>query len=236
MPKKPKPPPCDPVTKQHTSCVDCEAREDSLMCSSPEGLAVIEKVKVVTKLKAGQYIFYAGNDPLGIFTLQKGLVKLEVTSESGVAHTLRMVGPGGALGYRSLFADEPYHASAVAVEDVVLCFIPKHDILSLFKTHPDIMVKLLSHVSKDLRQAEKKWMDQMDKGASERVAEALLFLQENFANQNWTRREIAQWAGTTPETVIRTLAQFEKENLIHQKEGRHIEIINRDELKVRAHH
>jgi CRP-like cAMP-binding protein len=79
-------------------------------------------------------------------------------------------------------------------------------------------------------------MDQMDKGASERVAEALLFLQENFANQNWTRREIAQWAGTTPETVIRTLAQFEKENLIHQKEGRHIEIINRDELKVRAHH
>jgi CRP-like cAMP-binding protein len=145
-----------------------------------------------------------------------------------------MVGPGGVLGYRSLFAEEPYHASAVAVKDCELCFIPKSDILDIFKKHPELTLKLLNHLSKDLRHAEEKWMDQMDKGAPERIAEAVLFLNEHFEQQSWTRREIAQWAGTTPETVIRTLAQFEKEGLIDQTEGRNIRIIKKEKLKERT--
>lgn len=233
MNKKNKAPQCDPLSVDRFECATCGIRSESLVCSTPDVVDLIEKSKVMTRFKAGQYIFYAGNDPLGIFTVREGLVKLEVTSETGVAHTLRLVGAGGALGYRSLFANEVYHASAIAVEDSVMCFIPKTDILSLFKTHPEVTVKLLSHISKDLRLAEQKWMDQMDKGASVRIAEALLFLQENFESQNWTRREIAQWAGTTPETVIRTLAQFEKEGLIDQTGPREIRVIAKDLLKQR---
>ncbi len=195
---------------------------------------MVEKARVSCRFKAGQVIFYSGNDPLGIFTIQSGLVKLEVTSASGAAHTLRLVGPGGTLGYRSLFANEPYHASAVAVEDCELCFVPKAEIMNIFKNYPELAMKLLSHISKDLRLAEEKWMDQMDKGASERIAEALLFLQDHFAHQNWTRREIAQWAGTTPETVIRTLSQFEKDGLIDQTDGRSIRILSKDKLRDRA--
>jgi CRP-like cAMP-binding protein len=208
-------------------------RSESLICSSssPESIHLIERSKVICRYKAGQVIFYADNDPLGIFTISKGLVKLEVTSASGAAHTLRWVGPGGALGYRSLFASEPYQASAIAVEDSELCFIPKAEIMQVFKNTPDLAMKLLCHVAKDLRQAEEKWMDQMDKGASERIAEALIFLQDHFAHQGWTRREIAQWAGTTPETVIRTLAQFEKEGWVDQSDGRSIRVLNKEKLR-----
>ncbi|MBV2167885.1 MAG: Crp/Fnr family transcriptional regulator [Bdellovibrio sp.] len=223
-----------PSVHNLSSCQTCGMRNESLLCSSPDVLLMVEKARVTCRFKAGQVIFYSGNDPLGIFTIQEGLVKLEVMSPSGAAHTLRLVGPGGALGYRSLFAQEPYHASAVAVEDCELCFIPKADIMNIFKSYPHLAMKLLSHISKDLRMAEEKWMDQMDKGASERIAEALLFLQEHFAHQNWTRREIAQWAGTTPETVIRTLSQFEKEGLIDQTDGRSIRILSRDLLRERT--
>ena len=106
--------------------------------------------------------------------------------------------------------------------------------MNIFACHPELAMKLLSHISKDLRVAEEKWLGQMDKGASERIAEALLFLQEHFQHQNWTRREIAQWAGTTPETVIRTLSQFEKDGLIDQSDGRSIRIVLKDKLKERA--
>lgn len=209
-------------------------KEDSLLCSFPDAIDLIQKAKVSCRFKAGQIIFYADNDPLGIFTIQSGLVKLEVTSPSGAAHTLRLMGPGAALGYRSLFANEPYHASAVAVEDCELCFISKADIMHVFAKHPELALKLLSHISKDLRIAEEKWMGQMDKGAAERIAEAILFLQDHFTHQNWTRREISQWAGTTPETVIRTLSQFEKEGLIDQSDGRSIRILAKEKLKLRA--
>lgn len=223
-----------PAPHSNISCQTCGMRFDSLLCSSPDVISMIEKARVTCRFKAGQVIFYAGNDPLGIFTIQSGLVKLEVTSPTGGAHTLRLVGAGGALGYRSLFANEPYHASAVAVEDCELCFVPKAEIMNIFKTHPELAMKLLSHISRDLRMAEEKWMDQMDKGASERIAEALLFLQDHFSHQQWTRREIAQWAGTTPETVIRTLSQFEKEGLIDQTDGRSIRILSKDKLRERA--
>lgn len=216
------------------SCQNCGTRFESLLCSTPDVLAMMDKARVTCRFKAGQNIFYAGNDPLGIFNISSGLVKLEVTSPSGAAHTLRLIGPGGTLGYRSLFANEPYHATAIAVDDCELCFIPKAEILAIFKSYPDLAMKLLTHISKDLRQAEEKWMDQMDKGASERIAEAVLFLQDHFSHQNWTRREIAQWAGTTPETVIRTLAQFEKEGLIDQTDGRNIRILNREKLRDRT--
>lgn len=221
-------------SQNHGNCQTCGMRMDSLLCSSPDVLLMMEKARVSCRFKAGQVIFYAGNDPLGIFTIESGLVKLEVTSTTGAAHTLRLVGPGGALGYRSMFASEPYHASAVAVEDCELCFVPKAEIMNIFKEHPELAMKLLSHISKDLRLAEEKWMDQMDKGAPERIAEALLFLQDHFTHQNWTRREIAQWAGTTPETVIRTLANFEKDGLIDQTDGRNIRILSRDKLRERA--
>lgn len=182
------------------------------------------------RYKAGQFIFHAGETPTGIFTIQSGLVKLEGTSSTGSAHTLRLVGPGGTLGYRSLFAGEAYQASAIAVEDCELSFISKVDVVKLFTEQPEAAMKMLSSLSKDLRMAEAKWMDQVDKGAAERIAEALLFLQEHFSHQNWTRKEIAQWAGTTPETVIRTLAQFEKEGIIDQSDGRSIRVLSKEKL------
>ncbi|MFS4457710.1 Crp/Fnr family transcriptional regulator [Bdellovibrio sp. HCB2-146] len=223
-----------PNTNPHSHCASCTIRGESLLCATPDVQELVEKARVVCRFKPGQTIFYAGNDSLGIFTIQKGLVKLEVTSPTGSAHTLRLVGAGGTLGYRSLFANEPYHASAVAVDDCELCFLPKASVMEIFKCHPDLAMKLLSHISKDLRMAEEKWLGQMDKGASERIAEALLFLQEHFKHQNWTRREIAQWAGTTPETVIRTLAQFEKDGLIDQSDGRSIRILLKEKLQERA--
>lgn len=211
-------------------CQQCNSKVDGTLCSIPNLAPFIDRIKITCQFKAGQMVFYAGNDPLGLFTVGRGLIKLESISPTGSAHTLRFVGPGGVLGYRSLFANEPYHANAVAMEDSELCFIAKNEMIKLFQEHPEVAMNLMTYLAKDLKAAEEKWLDQMDKGASQRVAESLLFLQDHFKHQNWTRREIAQWAGTTPETVIRTLAQFEKEGIIDQSDGRSIKIINRDKL------
>lgn len=214
-------------------CLHCSSRSKNPVCSSDEAVKIIAKIRSSVKFKADQVVFYAENNPLGIYTVQSGLVKLEVISPKGTSHILRLMGPGSVLGYRALFADEPYHASAIAVEDCELCFLPKSEIINLTQTHPQIALNLMSFLSKDLRQAEEKWIYQIDKEASERVAEALLFLMDHFKQQDWTRREIAEWAGTTPETVMRTLAQFEKNGWI-QQDGRQIQIVDRNKIKEKA--
>ena len=217
--------------KPVSSCENCGHRLSNVICSTaPEVWKMLDQVKQKSTFKPHQVIFYQDNEPLGLYTISTGLVKLEVTSEQGQNHTLRYLGPGSALGYRSLFAHEKYHATAMAVEKSEICFIPKTTVMEIFHQFPEAAIKILESLSKDLRVADEKWTNQMDKDASERIAEALLFLQENFSHQNWTRKEIAEWAGTTPETVIRTLAQFEKEGYIDQSQGRTIKLVNKAKL------
>tara|TARA_B110001454_G_C12723330_1_gene436730 strand:+ start:18434 stop:19114 length:681 start_codon:yes stop_codon:yes gene_type:complete len=223
------------TSTKRDSCLTCEAKHHSALCSSPDVIQVIDKVKVVCQYKSGQMIFQQGQDPLGLFAVQSGLVKLEVNSLEGHSHTLRILGPGGIVGYRSLFAREPYKANAIAMEDTSLCYVPKTELFQVFVEHPEATLNFMQAICKDLRSAEEKWIDQMDKEASERVAEAILFLQDHFNEQKWTRKEIAQWAGTTPETVMRTLAQFEKEGLIDQA-GRKILILDRAGIQSKASH
>lgn len=219
------------TAENKNSCETCGHRLTNIICStSPEVWRQLESSKQKTTFKPQQTIFYQGNEPLGLFTVSSGLVRLEMTSEHGQTHTLRYLGPGSALGYRSLFAQEKYQATAAAVETSEVCFIPKNVVMDIFKNYPEVTLKILEALSKDLRIAEEKWTSQMDKDASERIAEALIFLQEHFTHQNWTRKEIAEWAGTTPETVIRTLAQFEKDGYIDQSQGREIKLINKQKL------
>lgn len=220
---------CNKHNKQ--DCTVCLDRESNIICSaSPEVRQMLNKSKIQNVYKPQQTIFYQGNMPLGLFIVSKGLVKLEFTSADGQAHTLRYISQSGVLGYRSLFAQEEYHATATTLKESEICFIPQIVVMDIFKKHPETALKVMQVLSKDLRLAEAKWTDQMDKEASERIAEALVFLQEHFTHQNWTRREIAEWAGTTPETVIRTLAHFEKMGYIDQSSGRHIKVINKPAL------
>lgn len=190
--------------------------------------------KSTTNYRTHQVIFTQGEKPKGLFFIEKGLVKLDYTSTQGHVHTLRIFKDDEVFGYRSFFANDEYHASAIAVEPTTVSFITHADILSFFKTYPEAALEILQIMSRDLRQAEEKWTDQMDKETGERVAEALLYFDSHFDRKHWTRREIAEWAGTTPETVIRTLAVFEKNGLIDQSNGRSIVILEKHKLIQKA--
>ncbi len=162
--------PCQPAR-----CETCEIREQSPLCSVEDARVEIQMARTWVHFQAGQTIFYQGNEPLGLFVIQSGLVKLESITSDGASHTRRLLGPGQALGYRALFAGEKYQASAVTVEEGNFCFLSKTVLIGVIKRHPGVAMNLLQQLSRDLRTAEEKWVTQVDKGAPERVAEALIF-------------------------------------------------------------
>lgn len=205
------------VVHNHVDCAHCEAKSKSFMCSTSDGISeAISGFKAECTYQPGDVIFRAGEIPLGLFSIRSGVVKLEFLSEDGDAHTLKLIGAGGVLGYRTFFKGEAYRKTAIAIEKTEVCFLPRKEVMNLFSCHPELGLRLINQLTSDLDRAESKWIDQIDKGAPARIADALLFLNENFKGSSWTRKEIAEWAGTTTETVIRTLAQFEKEGIIQQ--------------------
>lgn len=215
-------------------CSKCEAKSKSFMCStSGEVSNAISGFKAEAVFQPGDVIFRAGDKPTGLFSIRSGVVKLEYLSEEGDAHTLKLVGAGGILGYRTFFRGDVYKKTAIAMEPVAVCFLPRKEVIELFGCHPELGLKLIHQLTSDLDRAESKWMDQIDKGAPARIADALLFLNENFNGTSWTRKEIAEWAGTTTETVIRTLAQFEKEGLIKQN-YKNFTVLSENKLSEKA--
>lgn len=215
-------------------CENCASRKTNVFCDLPEvAVQILEKSKMLNNYKRGQYIFYAGNFPSGLYCVNSGVIRLEAAGDSGNNHILQVVQAGGVLGYRSLFAEESYEATAVVHEDAVVCHIPKSAVLELMNKYPDVGLKFLSCISKELRLSEGRMCGLTDKNATERIAEAILFLKEHFKDQTWTRKEIAEWAGTTPETVMRTLSDFATDKIVELK-GRKINILKRDALFERA--
>lgn len=189
------------------------------------GFCTLEGESHTVEAKAGNTLFYAGDMPQGLYKIKSGLVKTEITSPNGNCHILRIKRPGEILGY-SMFANEPYKATAIVIEDCALCFVSREHVLEQLSRKPHIAIMLLGQLAQELRFAEYKWINQIDKEAHERVAEAILFLHDQFPNQHWTRREIGEWTGTTPETVMRAISILRKKNLISTK-GRKFQILDR---------
>lgn len=221
-------------TAKTSACESCESRHKGFFCASPAStLGEIDRSKALREYAPGDVIFVRGGEVDGIYCLRKGTVKIESTGENGQAHLLHIVNEGGILGLRSILDEAPFEATAVAIQPTQLCFIPKKVFQSVLRADPSIALNALRTVTSELHQMEKRFCHVTDLSATERIAESLLHLKDRFETQQWSRRELAEWASTTTETVIRTLAQFEKDQLI-SLEGRKIVIRDRRGLLERA--
>jgi CRP-like cAMP-binding protein len=84
-------------------------------------------------------------------------------------------------------------------------------------------------VARDLGDAELRLAGLLDKTAHRRISESLVYLKLKHPDYTWTRKEIGEYSGSTPETVTRVMRILERKNII-KKHGRDFEILNNDKL------
>jgi CRP-like cAMP-binding protein len=141
------------------------------------------------------------------------------------------------IGYRALLAGETYRASAVALEDTVVGFVPKKTFYDILHSNPEMSMGMMKLLSQDLDQSETKRVDIATKTVRERLAEVLLLLNKTYGtledgktlNINISREDLSGMVGTATEVLIRQLAKFKEEGLVETK-GRRICILNTDAL------
>lgn len=189
----------------------------------------LEAVSKFIDFKRGDNVWWAGDRPQGLFIVNKGLIGLSIIGSSGKEHLLRFCKEGQFFGHRSLFADEVYNASAVALEPTSLRSIPRQEILQIFDEHPAFYQSVIKVLSKELRRAEMNHVMILENQILTRTAQTLVYLKDLHPHHRWTRHEIASFCASTASTVIKALAQLEDKGLISQK-GREIEILDRKAL------
>lgn len=225
-------------------CENCESRNHSFLHSSnPDELSLINQAKSCQHFKKGQYIFYEGNRPLGLYCLNSGKVKIFKTGVDGKEQIIHFSQTGDFIGYRALIAEEAYSVSAMALEDCIACFIPDRTFNTLIESNPDLSKQLMKALCHELNLATDRLTSMAQKHVRERLAETLLLLEETFRNENSAtdeinivlpREDIANLVGTATETVIRLLSEFKDDHLI-ELNGKHIRITDRKKLEKTAH-
>lgn len=188
-----------------------------------------QKESSLIELKRGQFVYRMDDSPRGIYFVSSGLIGLILHGSSGKEHLLRFFREGQFFGHRSLFSDEPYHGSALALEPTYLHLVPKETVFSAMAKHPARFRDVVKVLATELRRCEQLHVMILENQILSRTAQALVYLKDLHPEHNWTRQEIADFCASTTSTIIKTLAQLENLNLIRQT-GRAIEILDRNGL------
>jgi CRP/FNR family transcriptional regulator len=219
-------------------CENCIVRQfNALRAMSKEELKRVSDSKITKSIKKGQSIFEEGEKLNGVFCVREGVSKLSKLSANGKDQIVKLASKGEVMGQRSVIAEETSNLSAVAVSDMEVCFIPKEGIVDTLHNNPNFTVEVLRHMAHDLREADDVIVNMSQKSVKQRVAEAFLYLGENFGEDSegflsvtLSREDIANVVGTATESCIRIISEFKKKGYI-KTSGKKIGIANEKKLR-----
>jgi len=219
-------------------CSECNIRMKSIFCElSVNEVQTLNDAKKNIKFKKGQTIYYEDSYPRCLYCINYGMVKITQMGIDGKEQIVHLAHTGDIIGYSAILCGDKYSSTAVAMEDTSLCIIPIDLFFTYVKQNQNVAFKLIHLFSKNLKDAEKKIINIIQRPVKERIAQSLLLLKESYGYESdgrtlkisIKRDELASIAGTTRETATRILLDLKKKKII-ELSGKKIIIIKHTEL------
>lgn len=219
-------------------CSACQVRSVAA-CSALDNDELQRLASIVTEKKygAGATIFEQGDEPAYIFNLTSGHVRLAKTLANGRRQIIGFVYPGGMLG---LATHGAYVCSAEAIGPVKLCRFPRDRLLALLEELPSLKTRLLDIAADELGDAQEQMLLLGRKTPLERVASFLWRQYQEAVRCGQTepsidlpmgRTDIADYLGTTIETVSRTFTRLRNDGLIRLEHANKVIILDAQGLE-----
>lgn len=193
---------------------------------------IIEERKLRT-IRKKQVLYYQGDKATNIYLIHKGKIKTTKIADDGRELTTKIYDVDEFIGVHVIFSTENYIDNAIAIEDCTLSTFSINEIEKLISQYPDVASKFIKILSNEVVEKEEQLLQMAYSSVRKRIAESLLNFHKqhctNGDNINLTRYELANLSGTAPETVSRTLTEFDNEGLIN-KSRNEIKILNLQKL------
>ena len=157
------------------------------------------------------------------YLIMIGKVKVVVTHPDGKEIILNILKSGDLFGEMAVFDHMPRSATVAAEEDSELLIISRENITNLIKRNPQIAFKLLSDMSRRLREADEQISGLAHLDAKGRVAQTLLKLSKeaNMITDDGHKvfpkppiKDIAAMSGTSHEIVSQLLSELTNKRII----------------------
>lgn len=220
-------------------CHKCIENKNSIfkVLSNEQKDILLSSMSCIT-YKRNEIIFKEGFNPTGLLSLAKGKVKIFKDGLSGKEQIIRLAKPGDFIGYRALFANDFYNASAGAFEDSVVCIVNKEDLYKVIEQNHLFGIQIITFLAQELGEAENNLVSLTQKHLRGRLAESLIRLSETYGFESDSatikiqmyREDLANLANMTTSNAIKTLYSFRDEKVI-ELNGKKIKILDIQKLE-----
>ena len=187
----------------------------------------------------GQMILLEESTGETFFIMTSGTVKVTRLSDDGREVILALLGESDFFGEMSLLDGEGRSANIVANEDAEVMTLSRRDFLECLETYPKIAISLLEELAVRLRKSDQQIESLSLSDSEQRIGITLIRLAEERGTikrgdvtvQNLPyQQDIANMAGTSRETVSRTLKLLEDKKLV-KRNGSDITIFNFNDFR-----
>jgi CRP-like cAMP-binding protein len=193
----------------------------------------------LTVFKKGQFLFKEGDKTHGLICLASGKVKVFKDGVGGRGQILKMVRHQEFIGYKTLFSDNLWSVSAIAIEDSAICIFEKSSFIRILKKNPDLSMKFIKVIADELWFSNNRTVSLTQKHVRGRLAESILILRDTYGFEadgktiriSLSREDIANLSNMTTSNAIRTLSNLASEGII-EITGRRISIIDSNQIEL----
>jgi len=185
------------------------------------------------KFKKNEIIYSAGDKSDTLYVVRRGRVKIYRLSATGKEQVIAFLNPGEFTGELALFRGGTYERFAEATMETECCTISREDLQEFLVEYPTIALKLLEEFSNRIETSEKQQTRYATEKVDTRIA---MFILESLETDStmvelpMTKKDLASYLATTPETISRKLNEFEEAGLIKRHSNKKIEVLDADEL------
>lgn len=204
-----------------------------------ETLQKIEQIGSRKSYQKNEVVLMEEDAGTALFVIVNGKVKVSRASNDGREVILTILAESDFFGEMAILDGLTRSATCTAIDDSELFLIQRNDFLNLLREYPEISIALLQELTSRLRVADMKIKALSLKDAEGKVATVVLQLADDIGKIKQGKVEIeklplqqdlANMAGTSRETISRTLHAFAKKGLI-ELEGSKLRILDYEKFK-----
>lgn len=206
---------------------------------TPFEIEAVERQASMQEVKRRQPLYVPGDPSSNVYVLKRGRVKIANTDATGKEITFEILEPGEVFGELEALDGLPRATAAEALDDALICAIPRDAFTQYLAMHPAVTVELTKIIGLRLRKIQSRVEDLVFRDVPARLAHLLIELGKNDGvadtvgtriKAKLTHQEMANLIGCSRETVSATLGQFRDQGLISM-DGRMMTIVNQEGLR-----
>jgi len=217
------------------NCLDCKNSAKCFKKLIPSELEFISQNKAQILYRKGENICKQGAFASYVLYISDGLVRLYLESPNNKNINLKILKTSEFIGLSSIYGDNIYNYSTVALKDSTICLIEKDSFRKLLTNNGGFASEIIKWYCENEKHLFNKIQSLGNKQMHGRLAGTLLYLNDDsFAHLNLfstlSRKDIADFSCISLESTVRLLTEWKNEGII-SIDGKIIDILDKKRLR-----